>query len=54
VLPVFDRAGALTARFAPTADMLFATLRAQMPIVIGVVACLVVAPIALYYALREE
>ncbi|HZI82202.1 MAG TPA: hypothetical protein VFD69_21950 [Vicinamibacterales bacterium] len=54
VLPAFDRVGALTARFAPTADMVLATLRAQMPIVIGVAACLIAAPIALYYALREE
>ena len=54
VLPVFDRVGALTARFAPTADLVVATLRAQLPIVITVAACLVAAPIALYYALREE
>ena len=31
-----------------------ATLRAQLPIVLGVVAFLVAAPVALYYALREE
>ena len=54
VLPAFDRVGALTAWFAPTADMVLATLRAQLPIVITVAACLVAAPIALYYALREE
>jgi hypothetical protein len=54
VLPAFDRVGALTARFAPTADMVIATVRAQLPVVIGVAACLIAAPIALYYALREE
>jgi hypothetical protein len=54
VLSVFDRAGAFTARFAPTADMVVATMRAQLPIVITVAACLIAAPIALYYALREE
>ena len=31
-----------------------ATLRAQLPIVITVVACLIAAPIALYFAFREE
>jgi hypothetical protein len=54
VLPVFDRFGAFTARLAPAADMVMATLRAQLPIVITVVACIVAAPIALYFALREE
>jgi hypothetical protein len=54
VLPAFDRVGALTARLAPTADMVMATVRAQLPFVIGVAACLIAAPIALYYALREE
>jgi len=54
ILPVFDRFGALTARLAPAADMVMAALRAQLPIVIAVVACLVAAPIALYFALREE
>ena len=54
VLPVFERFGAFTARMAPTADMVMATLRAQLPIVIAVVACLVAAPIALYFALRED
>ena len=54
VLPVFDRFGAFTARMAPAADMVMATLRAQLPIVIAVVACVVAAPIALYFALREE
>jgi hypothetical protein len=54
VLPVVDRFGAFTARFAPAADMVIATLRAQLPIVVTVVACVIAAPIALYYALREE
>ena len=54
LLPAFDRAGAFTARLAPAADMVMATLRAQLPIVITVAACLIAAPIALYYALREE
>jgi hypothetical protein len=54
LLPVFDRFGAFAARLAPTADMVMATLRAQLPVVVTVVACLVAAPIALYYALREE
>jgi hypothetical protein len=34
--------------------MLMATLRAELPIVIGVALCLVAAPVALYFALREE
>lgn len=54
VLPAFGRVGALTARFAPTADMVLALLRAQLPIVIGVAAFLIAAPVALYFALREE
>ena len=54
LLPAFDRAGAFTSRLAPTADMVIAMLRAQLPIVLGVAAFLVAAPIALYYALREE
>ena len=54
MVPVFDRVGAFTARMAPAADMVVAMLRAQMPMVIGVVACVVAAPIALYFALREE
>ena len=54
VLPVFDRGFALTARLAPAADMVMATMRAQLPIVIAVAACLIAAPIALYFALREE
>ena len=52
--PVFDRAGAFTARLAPATDMLMAALRAQLPLVIAVLACIVAAPIALYFALREE
>jgi hypothetical protein len=54
MLPVFDRIGAVSARLAPTTDMVFAMLRGQMPMVIGVVAFLIAAPVALYYALREE
>ena len=54
LLPAFDRVGAFTARLAPTADMVIAMLRGQLPIVITVAACLIAAPIALYYALREE
>jgi hypothetical protein len=54
VLPVFDRVGAFTARLAPAADMVMATLRAQLPIVLGIAVCLVAAPIALYFAFREE
>jgi hypothetical protein len=54
VVPAFDRWVAFTARLAPTADMVIATVQAQLPIVLGVVACLVAAPIALYLALREE
>jgi hypothetical protein len=54
ILPIFDRFGAFTARLAPAADMLMAALRAQLPIVITVVACIIAAPIALYFALREE
>jgi hypothetical protein len=53
VSPAFDHAGAMTARFALTADMVLATLRAQLPIVIGVIAFLIAAPVALYFALRE-
>ena len=54
ILPALDRVGAFTARVAPAADMVMATLRAQLPIVVGVVAFLIAAPVALYYALREE
>jgi hypothetical protein len=54
VTPAFDRVGALTARLAPAADMVVATLGARMPIVIGVAACLIAAPIGLYFAFREE
>jgi hypothetical protein len=54
VAPAFDRVGALTARLAPAADMLMALVRAQMPLVLGVAACLIAAPIALYFAFREE
>ena len=54
MLPAFARVGAFTAWMAPTADMVMATLRAQLPIVIGVAAFLVAMPVALYFALREE
>jgi hypothetical protein len=54
VSPAFDRVAAYTARFGPTADMVLATLRAQLPVVIGVAAFLIAAPVALYFALREE
>ena len=54
VAPAFDRVAALTARMAPTADMVMATLGARMPVVIGVAACLIAAPIALYFAFRDE
>lgn len=54
MLPAFDRVGAFTARMAPAADMVMATLRAQLPIVIGVAAFLIAMPVALYFALREE
>ena len=54
VLPFFDRFGALAARLAPAVDMVVAALRAQLPVVAAVVACLIAAPIGLYFALREE
>jgi hypothetical protein len=54
VVPFFDRCGALAARLAPAVDMVLAALRAQLPIVVAVVACLIAAPIGLYFALREE
>jgi hypothetical protein len=54
IVPVFDRLGAFTIRLAPAADMVMATLRAQLPIVIVVAACVIAAPVALYFALREE
>jgi hypothetical protein len=54
VAPVFDRAGVFTARLAPVADMAMTTLRAELPIVIVVALCLIAAPVALYFALREE
>ena len=58
VLPLFDGLAAIRSRLTPvaftTADMVMATLRAELPIVIGVAACLVAAPVALYFALREE
>ena len=50
----FGSVGPLTARMAPAADMVMATLRAQLPIVIGVAAFLIAMPVALYFALREE
>jgi hypothetical protein len=42
------------ARLLPTADMVLATLRGQLPIVIGVAAFLIAMAGALYFALREE
>jgi hypothetical protein len=58
LLPVFSRLSAVRDRVAPVAetaaDMVMATMRAQLPIVIAVAACLIAAPIALYFALREE
>ena len=54
MVPAFDRVGAFATRMAPAADMVMAIVRAQMPIVIGIAACLIAAPIALYYALRDE
>ena len=54
ILQVFDRFGAFTARLAPAADMVMAALRAQLPIVLVVAACLIAAPVALYFAFREE
>jgi hypothetical protein len=52
--PVFDRMGAYTARLVPAADMVMATLRADLPIVIAVAAGVIAMPVALYFALREE
>lgn len=52
--PAFDRFGAFTARMTPAADMVMAMVRGQLPIVLGVAAFLIVAPVALYFALREE
>jgi hypothetical protein len=52
--PALSYLGAYTARLAPAADMVMATLRAQLPIVLGVAAFLIAAPVALYFALREE
>jgi hypothetical protein len=54
VVPALDRWFAVSARLAPTADMVLATLRGQLPIVIGVGAFLIATPVALYFALREE
>ena len=54
MLPAFDGVGAFSARMVPAAEMLMATLRAQLPIVLGVAAFLIAAPVALYFALREE
>jgi hypothetical protein len=54
MLPAFDRFGAFTARMAPAADMVVAIVRGQLPIVLGVAAFLIAAPVALYFALREE
>jgi len=54
MLPAFERVGAFAAWMAPAADMVMATLRAQLPVVLGVVAFLIAAPVALYFALREE
>ena len=52
--PALSYVGAFTARMAPAADMVMAALRAQLPIVLGVAAFLIAAPVALYFALREE
>ena len=52
--PALSYMGAFTARMAPAADMVMAVLRAQLPIVLGVAAFLIAAPVALYFALREE
>lgn len=58
LLPMFDSLAAIRGRVTPvalgTADMVMAMLRAELPIVIAVAACLIAAPIALYLALREE
>ena len=52
--PALSYLGAFTARMAPAADMVMAVLRAQLPIVLGVAAFLIAAPVALYFAFREE
>jgi hypothetical protein len=58
LLPAFDRITTLTWWIRPStltaADELFALLEARLPIVLGVVAFLIAAPIALYVALRED
>ena len=58
VVPVFDFMTAQVEWVPPVAasatDALMATLRARLPIVIAVAAFLVAAPVALYFALREE
>jgi hypothetical protein len=56
--PVFDRLGSLTWWVPPSAltaaDALLALIKAQLPLMLGVGAFLVAAPVALYFALRED
>lgn len=54
LVPLVDRLGAVDIRLAPAVDMVMAALRARLPIVVTVVACLIAAPIGLYFALRDE
>jgi hypothetical protein len=58
VSPVFDRVASLAGGVPPVAATATATiletLKARLPLVITVAAFLIAAPVALYFALREE
>jgi hypothetical protein len=58
VVPAFEWVGELAGWARPplasAAGAVVTTLKAQLPIVIAIVACLVAAPVALYFALRED
>jgi len=57
IAPAFDRMASLAGWMLPVAsatDAVMAALKAQLPIVLVVAACLVAVPVALYLALREE
>jgi hypothetical protein len=58
LLPALDRVASLTwwvpLSTLTAADALFAALKGQLPLVLGVAAFLVAMPVAIYLALREE
>jgi hypothetical protein len=52
--PAVEWVGAITEKVTPAADIVVAALRAQLPTVIAVAVCAIAAPVALYFALRED